>query len=289
MVAFLLFCVFFWAGTFAQEQAGKQVTFKAICGDGTERCTVKEDCSLSIYVMVKRIQVIDDQALAGCAEIERLFLERNEISEISKNAFQDQQNLQNLFLGDNQIKKLTPGVFDPLTNLTLLGLERNLIEVIDDSLFAKNLKLDRLWLEENKIVAVGPNAFQHLIHLKELRLFGNPCMHPNVKSWPNPQNLGVFSSEDYGKWSNEKNECVSEYDVQKCFNKFNIERQDLRQNLTDAEKTASLVTSIIIILLLIIVIVESVVIWKLKREKADQKDQIIRLDRLASSQLDFFL
>jgi hypothetical protein len=57
MVVFLLFCVFFWAGTFAHEKAGNQVIFKAICENqnGVEfDCTVKVNCSSEIDARNKR-------------------------------------------------------------------------------------------------------------------------------------------------------------------------------------------------------------------------------------------
>jgi hypothetical protein len=151
-----------------------------------------------------------------------------------------------------------------------------LIKVIEDSLFSKNENLVELYLRENKIVAVGPKAFQHLTKLKSLSLFGNPCMHPDVKSWDrNPQNLGIFFSaeSDYRQWNNENNACVSSYSVQRCFNERNIEREKSFKII--------LVLSIIIILLIIVIIGLSFMNWKLKTKNADQKDQIIRLDRLA--------
>ncbi len=130
----------------------------------------------------------------------QLYLQSNKISEISKNVFRVQRKLRILLLSYNQIKVLAPGVFDPLTSLIDLWLDDNLIDVIEDSLFSKNEKFDKLYLEENKIFAVGPNAFQQLTKLRELRLFGNPCMHPNpnLTIGTNPQNLGIFFSEEYG-------------------------------------------------------------------------------------------
>jgi hypothetical protein len=50
---------------------------------------------------------------------------------------------------------------------------------------------------------------------------------------------------------------------------------------TKAGNTIILFGSIIIVLLLTIIIAQSVMICKLKTKNANQKDQIIRLDRLA--------
>jgi Leucine-rich repeat (LRR) protein len=300
MVGLLLFCVVgFFTVAFGQ-QAPSKIVFKAICGNGTEGCFVERNCDSSISAEGQRIRLIDDSTLAGCGEIGELYLQNNNISEISKNAFEGQQKLRELELNDNQIKILQPGVFDPLTSLTELWLQRNLIEVIDDWLFDKNLKLEVLYLHENKIVAVGPKAFQHLTNLEDLMFFGNPCMHPNLKWDRNPQNLGIFSYSGSGhkQWQNENNACVSSYSVQRSLNKCNIEKEILEKKLTDLSGTSEncelknenergksfkiiLVTSIIIILLLMVIIGLSVMNWKLKAKNADQKDQIIRLDRLA--------
>jgi hypothetical protein len=344
MVGFLLFCVVgFFTVAFGQ-QAPNQVIFKTICEDGTVGCNWKENCSSRIFAQRERIRLIEESTLAGCVGIGRLDLYDNKISEISKNAFQGQQYLQVLILYGNQIKALEPGVFDPLTSLWHLELYNNLIEVIKDSLFAKNVNLERFWLHENKIFAIGPNAFQQLSNLRVLTLYGNPCMHPDVTERnTNPQKLGVFFTKEsgYRQWNNENNECVSAYIAKYSFKECNIEKENLRQKLTDLSGTSEnckselaknqnavktcnlenqkiseghkkslldaqikfetendqvmaeiaenerekniiiLVLSIVIFLLLIIIIVESVMIWKLKTKNADQKDQIIRLDRLA--------
>jgi hypothetical protein len=328
MVGLLVFCVVgFFTVAFGQ-QAPSKIVFKAICGNGTEGCTVERNCSSSIGAWSQKIRLIEDQTLAGCGGVEVLHLQSNKISEISKNAFQDQRNLRILRLHNNQIKILTIGIFDPLTSLETLYLDKNLIEVIEDSLFSKNEKLEFLYLDENKIVAVGPNAIKHLTKLKRMDLFGNPCMHPNVTDEINPQYLGVFFSAESGhrKWSNEDNSCVSSYSVQRCFNERNIENQNFEKKLTDLSGTSKnckkelsdtkagnqnfqndikacriesencelenenergknfkiiLVLSIIIILLIIVIVGLSVMNWKLKAKNADQKDQIIRLDRLA--------
>jgi hypothetical protein len=299
MVGLFVFCVVgFFTVAFGQ-QAPSKIVFKTICGNGTEGCTVERNCSSSISAPSQRIRLIEESTLAGCGGVGFLDLGSNKISEISKNAFQDQQKLRELWLDNNQIKVLQPGIFDQLTSLTILSLSKNLIEVIEDSLFSKNEKLEKLYLHENKIAAVGPNAINHLTKLKFLSLYGNPCMHPNVTWGKNPQNLGIFSysGSDHRKWSNEDNACVSSYSVQRCFNERNIEKQNLEKKLTDlsgtfgnckkelfqtkAGNTIILFGSIIIVLLLTIIIAQSVMICKLKTKNANQKDQIIRLDRLA--------
>jgi hypothetical protein len=236
MDVFLLFCLCFSAGAFAQEQAGKQVVFKTICGKGMSRCTVKMNCTWIIDAADKGIQIIDDQALAGCVEAGDLDLSHNKISEISKIAFQGLRKLRELNLNYNQIKILMPGVFDPLTSLTVLRLSENFIEVIEDSLFSKNENLEYLYLNENKIFAVGPNAFQNLSKLKALWIFGNPCMHPNVTWETNSEKLGVFSYSGSGnqKWKN-RNTCVLSYDINGSAEESNIEKE----NLTDVEEGAS--------------------------------------------------
>jgi hypothetical protein len=166
----------------------------------------------------------------------------------------------------------------------------------------KNVKLETLWLNENKIVAVGPDAFKHLTNLNFLELYGNPCMHPDLTWETNPQKLGVFFTEasGYRKWNNENNACVTSYDVQPCIKDCSIQNLEHevetckleKQRISDLLKhkdesqsgknTIILSTSIISILILITIIIgQSVIISKLKSKNAGQKDQIIRLDRLA--------
>jgi hypothetical protein len=240
MVGLLVFCVVgFFTGAFGQ-QAPSKIVFKTICGNGTEGCTVEENCDSKIVAAYERIRLIDDQTLAGCVGVGVLDLNYNKISEISKNAFQGQIKLRELYLYGNQIKILQPCIFDPLTSLTTLALHRNLIEVIEDSIFSKNKKLEFLYLNENKIFAVGPIAINHLTKLKEMSLYGNPCMHPNVTAYTNPQKLGIFSysGSDYRQWQNEENECVSSYSVQRCFNERSAENQNFEKKLTDLSGTS---------------------------------------------------
>ncbi len=243
MVGFFLFCLCFWTGTFAQEKAGNQVVFKTICENqnGVEfDCTVKVNCSSEIDARNKRIEIIDDQALSDCVEVELLALQYNKISEISKNAFRNQQKLQKLGLWDNQIEVLQPEIFHPLTNLEVLFLSKNLIEVIEDSLFSKNEKLEHLFLHENKIFAVGPNAFEQLTKLKYLTLFGNPCMHPNVTWETNTENLGVFFDVVYEnrKWEAKNNTCISSYNIIGTVAYCDIKNKYFKKKLIGAEKKA---------------------------------------------------
>jgi hypothetical protein len=126
MVGLLIFCVVgFFTLAFGQ-QAPSKIVFKAICGNGTEGCTVERSCDSRIGAAGQRIRLIDDSTLAGCAGVEDLDLRYNKISEISKNSFQGQQKLQELSLNNNQIKVLQPGIFDPLISLTRLYLSQKL-------------------------------------------------------------------------------------------------------------------------------------------------------------------
>jgi hypothetical protein len=89
MGGFLLLCFMgFWTVTSGQPaDSDSLVIFKAICENGTEGCTVKENCTTYIRAEQTGIRIIEDSTLSSCSDIETLNLEFNKISEISKKFF----------------------------------------------------------------------------------------------------------------------------------------------------------------------------------------------------------
>lgn len=89
----------------------------------------------------------------------RLYLGRNEIKEVSYNAFQEMMNLELLYLNNNKIQFLSAETFRNLKVVRKIFLNDNLISEIPDNLFTDNNKLEKVYLHNNPIQTIGENSF----------------------------------------------------------------------------------------------------------------------------------
>ncbi|KAJ8282146.1 hypothetical protein COCON_G00046650 [Conger conger] len=104
---------------------------------------------------------------------ERLDLNRNNISRITKVDFSAIKNLRVLHLEDNQISVIERGAFQDLKQLERLRLNRNKLQVLPELLFQSTPKLGRLDLSENQIQAIPRKAFRGITTVKNLQLDSN--------------------------------------------------------------------------------------------------------------------
>uniref|UniRef100_A0A4W5NEY9 Slit homolog 3 (Drosophila) n=1 Tax=Hucho hucho TaxID=62062 RepID=A0A4W5NEY9_9TELE len=102
---------------------------------------------------------------------ERLDLDRNNITRITKVDFSGIKNLRVLHLEDNQITVIERGAFQDLKQLERLRLNRNKLQVLPELLFQSTPKLGRLDLSENQIQAVPRKAFRGITTVKNLGLW----------------------------------------------------------------------------------------------------------------------
>ncbi|XP_014860989.1 PREDICTED: slit homolog 3 protein isoform X1 [Poecilia mexicana] len=104
---------------------------------------------------------------------ERLDLNKNNITRITKVDFSGLKNLRILHLEDNQISVLERGAFQDLRLLERLRLNRNKLQFLPELLFQSNPKLGRVDLSENQIQAVPRKAFRGITNVKNLQLDSN--------------------------------------------------------------------------------------------------------------------
>ncbi|XP_037545817.1 slit homolog 1 protein [Nematolebias whitei] len=104
---------------------------------------------------------------------DRLDLNGNNLTVISKKDFSGLKYLRVLHLMENQISNIERGVFDELKELERLRLNRNRLSQIPEMLFQKNEALSRLDLSENVIQAIPRRAFRGATDLKNLQLDKN--------------------------------------------------------------------------------------------------------------------
>ncbi|MEE6486147.1 hypothetical protein FKM82_014524 [Ascaphus truei] len=104
---------------------------------------------------------------------ERLELNGNNITRISKNDFSGLKQLRVLQLMENHINSVERGVFDDMKELERLRLNRNQLHTLPELLFQNNQALSRLDLSENVIQAIPRKTFRGATELKNLQLDKN--------------------------------------------------------------------------------------------------------------------
>ncbi|KAF3688050.1 Slit -like protein 1 protein [Channa argus] len=104
---------------------------------------------------------------------ERLDLNGNNLTLITKSDFSGLKHLRVLHLMENQISNVERGAFDELKELERLRLNKNRLSQLPELLFQKNEALSRLDLSENAINAIPRRGFRGATDLKNLQLDKN--------------------------------------------------------------------------------------------------------------------
>ncbi|KAM4781310.1 slit homolog 2 protein isoform 14-T14 [Cyanocitta cristata] len=104
---------------------------------------------------------------------ERLDLNGNNITRITKTDFAGLRHLRVLQLMENKISTIERGAFQDLKELERLRLNRNNLQLLSELLFLGTPKLYRLDLSENQIQAIPRKAFRGAVDIKNLRLEQN--------------------------------------------------------------------------------------------------------------------
>uniref|UniRef100_A0A8C6T266 Slit homolog 2 (Drosophila) n=1 Tax=Neogobius melanostomus TaxID=47308 RepID=A0A8C6T266_9GOBI len=101
---------------------------------------------------------------------ERLDLNNNNLTKITKADFAGLRNLRVLQLMENKISTIERGAFQDLKELERLRLNRNNLAVFPELLFLGTTKLYRLDLSENQIQGVPRKTFRGAVEIKNLQL-----------------------------------------------------------------------------------------------------------------------
>ncbi|KAK6328509.1 hypothetical protein J4Q44_G00004870 [Coregonus suidteri] len=104
---------------------------------------------------------------------ERLELNGNNLTRITKSDFSGLKYLRVLQLMENQIGAIERGAFDDMKELERLRLNRNQLQQLPELLFQKNPALSRLCLSENNIQSIPRKAFRGATDIKNLQLDKN--------------------------------------------------------------------------------------------------------------------
>ncbi|XP_023676249.1 slit homolog 1b isoform X2 [Paramormyrops kingsleyae] len=104
---------------------------------------------------------------------ERLELNGNNLTRITKSDLTGLKHIRVLQLMENRISTIERGAFDDMKELERLRLNRNQLQQFPELLFQKNPALSRLDLSENAIQAIPRKAFRGATDIKNLQLDKN--------------------------------------------------------------------------------------------------------------------
>uniref|UniRef100_A0A8D8V4M1 Adhesion G protein-coupled receptor A3 n=1 Tax=Cacopsylla melanoneura TaxID=428564 RepID=A0A8D8V4M1_9HEMI len=124
------------------------------------------------------IQSLDELSFhtyPNIADVSTLDLSHNEITKIPTNAFYF-PNLQKLDLDKNELSVIEPGAFSNLTNLKTLILSNNKISFLSKELFEGLGSLQSLKLGQNALVQLKEGTFVPLSSISKIDLSGNPFL-----------------------------------------------------------------------------------------------------------------
>uniref|UniRef100_A0AAX7SX28 Slit homolog 3 (Drosophila) n=1 Tax=Astatotilapia calliptera TaxID=8154 RepID=A0AAX7SX28_ASTCA len=114
---------------------------------------------------------------------ERLDLNKNNITRITKVDFSGLKNLRILDLSENQIQAVPRKAFRGITGVKNLQLDSNHISCIEDGAFRALRDLEILTLNNNNITLIPLSSFNHMPKLRTLRLHSNNLHCDCQLSW----------------------------------------------------------------------------------------------------------
>lgn len=109
---------------------------------------------------------VNDKQLRGLSKLKYLNLERNEIEQISSDAFVDLVSLEFLYLSHNRIPFLGKQTFASLKALNKLSLSFNEMKFLNPKIFHGLENVENIELWNNEIESLDENIFESMVSLK---------------------------------------------------------------------------------------------------------------------------
>uniref|UniRef100_A0A672M1L5 Slit homolog 1 protein n=1 Tax=Sinocyclocheilus grahami TaxID=75366 RepID=A0A672M1L5_SINGR len=150
------------------EKFGSLVLCALLSGAGAQSCP--SQCSCSGTAVDCHGQNLRSVPRNIPRNAERLDLNANNLTKITKADFAGLRHLRVLQLMENKISSIERGAFQDLKELERLRLNRNNLQVLPELLFLGSTKLFRLDLSENQIQGIPRKAFRGSTEIKNLQL-----------------------------------------------------------------------------------------------------------------------
>ncbi|KAL7013184.1 hypothetical protein ACKWTF_015240 [Chironomus riparius] len=142
-----------------------------------------------IQINDAELEVIDEDSLSNCKNLDQLISIGNKIREIPENLLTQNLNLTYLWISNNQLTSLPENLFLNQKELEELYLYYNQINVLPSIIFRPLAKLQVLYLNNNKLQSINPEWFVTLLNLKWLGLQGNQISEIPSKAFAALRNL----------------------------------------------------------------------------------------------------
>ncbi|XP_072028795.1 uncharacterized protein [Amphiura filiformis] len=149
-------------------------------------------CSSAIYLDMRKndVRFLDGTSLVGFVKLKYLYLDGNQIRNITPGAFAHCTMVQQIFLQNNQIRIVQSGVFMELRDLRHLYLNSAEVHTIQEGAFDDLSALERLYLSDNALSTIPHNLFHDLSNLQILTLANN-----HLRSLARDAFQGLFNLE----------------------------------------------------------------------------------------------
>lgn len=171
-----------------------------------------ENSLVSFNMSDSRIQMVLTNAFSNLGNVQYIYLQGNEIFNVSEDAFNGLHLVYELHLEENKLKELTPGflrgleansvtlnenlieelksdVFTGVLNILVLDLSFNKISLLHSNSFRGLDELEHLLLNNNKICYLPLGVFGHLNTLKHLNLANNKIRNLDIAAFSGLQHL----------------------------------------------------------------------------------------------------
>lgn len=171
-----------------------------------------ENSLVSFNVSYSKIQIVSINAFSNLGNVQYLYLQGNDVFNISEDAFNGLHLVYELHLEKNKLKTLNPGflrdleavsvtmnenlieelkadVFEGVLNVLILDLSWNHINLLHVKSFHHLDGLESLVLNNNKICHLPLGVFGNLETLKHLNLANNKLRNLGIAAFSGLQNL----------------------------------------------------------------------------------------------------
>lgn len=196
-----------------------------VCPDN---CTCYSDQTWNTNIVDCSSQGFSSMPSVIPMDVTDLYLDGNDINQLTSHTFIGRKNMRIIFLNDSNIHVINNRTFNGLLTLRILHLENNFITTLHGFEFETLVHLEELYLSNNKISFIANTTFQNLKSLTHLYLDNNFIMEfqvwnlrwnprlKNVQLGHNPWTCNCQYLETYYEWLRDASSIVKDIGSIQC-------------------------------------------------------------------------
>lgn len=151
-----------------------------------------------VFIDSSEFSQITENSFSGCQHLWLLFISNNQFHEVPARSFAGNPNLIFIYLRSNQIRRIDDEAFVGIS-LESLFIDGNELTTVEGSWFAPvNSSLENLDLSWNQIQTLSENSFGELGNLRDLRIDGNNLTSVATGVFSRLKTLEILSIRDSG-------------------------------------------------------------------------------------------